>query len=179
MAGFIYHLKPPSLRGDELLPLNQLRVRHPALYDEAFQKYLGREHLTEVKLPRLNCLWNDVLHFAPIHPSLIRKALSAMSSSPILDRMWLKIPVSALSGLPAVYFDSPPSVYGGNYDFEATCFRDFRIEEYSELRDLPKRTLEYYREQLEQEKRPLLFNGVTHVLVKGMVSVVKAEEFVW
>jgi hypothetical protein len=72
MSQFVYHFKPKNMVGDLLIPLNQLRDKHPMTYAEHVTKYKGREKLLEKTIPLLNCLWNDVLHISPIHPQIVR-----------------------------------------------------------------------------------------------------------
>ncbi len=31
----------------------------------------------EQRIPILNCLWNDVLHFSPVHPAKIKQAMTS------------------------------------------------------------------------------------------------------
>jgi hypothetical protein len=175
---YLYHAKPIDLRGDHLLPLNSLRSQYPDLFTHAFSKYLGREHLAEIKLPLLNCLWNDVIHLAPINPAAIRKKLENLGVSTV-PKVWLKFPVSALKDLSAITFDHPPSEYGGNYVFPSTSFKPFDPSNYVELTDLPEAVTEYYRSEVTNGVRPLLFNGLLHILVKGSLPLILAEEIEW
>ena len=176
---FVYHIKPKELRGEGLIPLNSLQHTHPDLYQEHYQKYIGREHLTKVKVPILDCLWNDVVHLSPIHPTQIRTALGAVDPSPIPARKWLKIPISAIQGLPATYFESEPLPFAGNYDFAPSCYRPFCAETYQELEVLPEWTVQYYHSEIAKMRRPLLFNGVPHILVKSIISLEEAQEIYW
>ncbi len=161
------------------MPLNQLQSVHSDLYTEAFKKYSGREHLTQFKLPLLNCLWNDVIHFCPVHPSIIRKELNAISPTLSKDRPWLQIPAESLANLPAIYYRNAPSVYGGVYNFPESCFSPFLASKYEELNALPEWTIEYYREQFKKSQRPLLFNGVPHILVQAHVPLADMTEISW
>ena len=38
-------------------------------------KYVGREHITQQRIPILDCLWNDVLHFSAVNPKEVKQAL--------------------------------------------------------------------------------------------------------
>jgi hypothetical protein len=73
---FIYHLVPKDMRGDILYPLNKLNNVYPDLFKKAAKKYEGRELLRELRIPVLDCLWNDVLHFTAVHPKKIKNALA-------------------------------------------------------------------------------------------------------
>lgn len=72
---YLYHWVPKDLQGDTLFPLNTLKEKYPDLYKKEASKYVGREQIMQDVLPILNCLWNDVLHFSAVHPSLVKEAL--------------------------------------------------------------------------------------------------------
>ena len=63
----IYHLVPRELRGTLLYPLNQLKSVFPDLAAQHFTKYYDRADLPSTPIPPLQCLWNDVLMFSPVH----------------------------------------------------------------------------------------------------------------
>jgi hypothetical protein len=74
---YVYHRVPPDLRGTVLYPLNRLADVHPDLYEELQQNYATRRDIAALRIPPLgNCLWNDVLHFSPVHPARIQAALA-------------------------------------------------------------------------------------------------------
>jgi hypothetical protein len=52
------------------------------------RKYAGREHVLDVRVPLLDCLWNDVLHFT-VHPADVVE-LAAVGLEP-LRRTFLEI----------------------------------------------------------------------------------------
>ena len=63
---YVYHMVPEELKGEYLIPLNELKRVYPNLYREYIQKYKDhtqRENLLTRKIPKLECLWNDVVHF--------------------------------------------------------------------------------------------------------------------
>ena len=68
----LYHLVPQRVVGSRLLPLNQLRESHPALYEAYARKYQGHEHLLKQPVPGLECLWSDVLFLTAVPPDVIR-----------------------------------------------------------------------------------------------------------
>ncbi|MFC1522947.1 hypothetical protein ACFL6Y_11120 [Elusimicrobiota bacterium] len=68
----LYHFKPDNMQGNTLYPLNALKRIFPEMYEEYFKrKYSWRKNLTTVKLPVLDCLWNDVVHFSPIDMGIV------------------------------------------------------------------------------------------------------------
>ncbi|MBI4404513.1 MAG: hypothetical protein HY537_10145 [Deltaproteobacteria bacterium] len=84
----------------------------------------------QVRLPILNCLWNDVLHFSTIHPHLIWNALQesctiagAVAKDVILpERLWYKIPVTKLMTMPAIYFHNRLNNHDERYIFSGNEF---------------------------------------------------------
>jgi hypothetical protein len=71
---YLYHMVPNDMTGSVLQPLNTLKESHPDLYVSKAEKYKGREHLMDIMIPTLECKWNDVLHFSPIHPQELKEA---------------------------------------------------------------------------------------------------------
>lgn len=51
---------------DAIAITNVLKDTKPAIYTAQSKKYLGRERILGAKIPPLNCLWNDVLHFTAV-----------------------------------------------------------------------------------------------------------------
>lgn len=75
----VYHRYPEGLQGSYLHPLNKLRTKLPELYRREVQKYTGREHLMQQRVPLLECLWNDVLHFSPVHREQVAAAYQGVA----------------------------------------------------------------------------------------------------
>jgi hypothetical protein len=175
---YLYHAKPVDLRGTHLLPLSILRSVHTDLFERAFAKYRGRVHLTEVKLPILNCLWNEAIHLTPIDPSLIRKKLESLGLA-TTAKIWLKFPASAIEEASAITFEHPPCEYGEDYSFPVTSFKRFDCDDYSALSEIPDNVMQYYRSEIMCGRRPLLFNGLRHVLVKKPLPLFLSEEVHW
>ena len=134
---FVYHRRPPDLRGEILYPLNALRARYPDAYERQAAKYRGREKLMATPVPPLGLLWNDVLHLAPIHPHLLYRALVACGLSPP-DHSYFAIPVDLLRGRPAtVLIAHDPDLY-----------RPFDPDRYCELGHVPESTLRFLDDEI-------------------------------
>lgn len=70
----LYHMKPFDMRGDVLYPLNAMKDIYPDIYEKQIAKYddhPSRKKLPLRRIPKLDCLWNDVIQCAPVHPHLI------------------------------------------------------------------------------------------------------------
>lgn len=168
---FIYHGRKPGFSGETLYPLNALREHMPEVYAREAKKYEGREWLMSATIPGLEALWNDVVHFSLMHPSLIYQELSRQGfTHHKIAREWFEVPVTALDGRPAVIYkntrkdrsqrDFPP------HEFEPVDPRRIR-----ELSGMPERNRAYYAECLANKSYPLLWAFAPHVLVKSRLDI--------
>ncbi|NIK56109.1 hypothetical protein [Kribbella shirazensis] len=64
-----------DIRGDAILPLNQLRVRYPDVYEREVAKYAARPETLRNPVYPLDCCWADVVFLSPVHPAPIFEAL--------------------------------------------------------------------------------------------------------
>jgi hypothetical protein len=64
-----------DIRGDEILPLNQLRERYPDIYERELAKYAARPETLRNQVYPLSCCWGDVVFLSPVHPAPIFAAL--------------------------------------------------------------------------------------------------------
>lgn len=166
---YVYHLVPPNLEGQILYPLNQLKDRHPALYDAHVSKYTGREFLLTTKISLLNCLWNDVLHFSPVHPEKIRDATLALGWKWQARQCFVVNTESMdFTALNTVYYFSGKTL-------KERFFEPFQVEKLEAMRDLPENTLGYYKQMAKEGTRPLLFAHVPHILHYGQVDITSVE----
>jgi hypothetical protein len=170
-TGYVYHWVPADLQGHILYPLNQLQSIYPSLYVTKAAKYENREAIMQARLPLLNCLWNDVLHFSPVHPSRVQEALAAAG----FGRKRLR------------YYEVDPLAKGFNatndvvllhhrlnlekFELEEADFRVFHPAELSSLGEIPAATRTYYRKMFEQGKRPLVYLYVPHILYQGKLDI--------
>lgn len=56
----VYHMAPRDFIGEVLYSLNALKTHLPEIYETQAQRYAGSEVLMQLKVPLLDCLWNDV-----------------------------------------------------------------------------------------------------------------------
>lgn len=66
------------MTGEALISLNEIKLMHPELYKTYSKKYFDhpeRESLLLKSIPKLNCLWNDVIFLLPLHPYYVYEAL--------------------------------------------------------------------------------------------------------
>lgn len=144
---FVYHWKTDDFKGSELIPLNELKNEHPKIFENAFKKYIGRESLTNYQLPILKCLWNDVIHLAPIHPFIVKRQIEALGGTPRLGIKWFKIPVEKLENTRSIYFQDD-EVFRNDYNFKNAKITQFNVSEYCELTGVPAHTTHYFQREI-------------------------------
>jgi hypothetical protein len=166
----LYHLKRDPFRGSAILPLSHLKTAHPDLHQREAAKYRGRETLMAEMVHPLGCAWNDVVHLSPISPKLIFDALAALGYLAPHRREWWTIPIEIIRGKPSAWFRSRAYYPGETYEFAPTDYEVFDWSTYEELSVIPAQTLKYYRWCIARGDRPLLFNGIPHVLVKNAID---------
>jgi len=178
---FVYHIKSPQLRGTTIYPLNQLRDRHPDLYDLHRAKYAGREALMQCRIPLLDKHWNDVVYLAPVHPYHIKTALLAAGAAPP-DLVWFRIPIERFERLRAVYYtfnsckNAPPS---NVVELDPRDFEWFSASDYRELDAVAPETISDNRERIRLGMRPLILTRTLHVMVDGPIDITGLPVLSW
>lgn len=165
--------------GDVLYPLNRLASVDSDAGAEETKKYEGRKHLMAVRLPILNCLWNDAIHLSPIHPSKIRQALFETGFQDVpLARTFFLIDPKALTPGKAIHFKNSTDT-AGKYDFPDTDFSFFNHAEYQELPDVPIEQRNYFIRMKAEGGRPLLWARTPHVFYQGELNIKNAKIIQW
>ncbi len=163
---YIYHSVPDRMTGDILLPLNQMKHAQPALYREYAQKYRGREAVMEREIPLLNCLWNDVIQFLPLHPAKIftlQRELGLIEAMP--GYRFFQIDLSQLDpNKTVVYFKDAP----GDENVVVKWLREVDL---GALQEVPQATVEYYKSLVGSGELPFNYQFVPHILYLGEVNV--------
>jgi hypothetical protein len=162
---YLYHMVPENMTGETLYPLNSLKSIFPALYEKQAAKYAGREYLMSMKVPLLNCLWNDVLHCTAVNPAEIKQALKEAGDMRGFTRNFFKIDPSLLSVKDTVIYLY--SIDEAGNKFNAKNFIPYHPEDMGNYSKLPSQTKEYYVEEIKKGKKPLLFHLVPHILFRG------------
>jgi len=150
---YLYHRKK-GIKGNTLYPLNELKNIFPEVYGKHIKKYVGREFVMEQKIPKLNCLWNDVLHFSAVHPLEIKKSLAEVGFK-YENVSWdfYEINQSDLDQQKIIVYLYKPEFLGDKFNKENwEIYNPEDIEKYSVL---PKETKEYYKESFEKGESPL------------------------
>lgn len=166
---------PKKMVGQQLIPLNELKKSEPELYTEAIQKYNDhpeRSKLLVKQIPKLDCLWNDVLHFLPIHPSHIYEGLQTLGIRTKTNLLFYEIPVDRLSANQNVIYHYRKE----NYQGPAAPIDPIEIEVFDPMNNtipnrLPTDTLHYFQEEHAKGNRFGMFPYIPHILSLGTVDI--------
>ncbi len=169
---YLYHGVPKHLEGNILYPLNILKDKLPNVYEKEASKYVGRERVKENRIPAFNCLWNDVLHFAAVHPAELKKALveAGMDESKTLSFYQLDPGILNPEDC-IVYLNDKKSEGEKRKAISEEDFTTYNLEDISKYSALKQETKDYYKEQLAQGIKPLMFLFVPHILYRGSVDI--------
>ena len=172
---FVYHLKPENISGTKLYPLSAMEELLPETYARGSDKYIGREKLMEKRLASLGCRWNDVIHLSPISPALIWDGYMRAGGLWKRTLEWFKIPVESLADMPVAWYFSPPrdqNISHNKSEIPIEYCPLFNWKEYKEIGELPKDTIAYYKQTIDEGRGTLLFVGIPHVLVRGSIETI-------
>ena len=173
---YLYHIMPKDMKGNLLYPLNELKNKYPKIYKEQIKKYKNREQLLKVKIPILNCLWNDVVHLTAVNPKKISKALEKAGSKYIKGKwLWFKINPNKLIKEKAIIFIYKNRKKEKERRNDRDNFTEFNIPNLSKYNKISRHTLGYYKREIKEGRKPLIFHLVSHILYKGAINIKKAE----
>ncbi len=159
---------PRNMKGEFLYPLNKMKKIYPEIYKED----IGRERIMQIKIPYLNCKWNDCIHLTSVNPKKIVKALMEAGSPPIKDMKWFKINPSILEGKKLIEYIYLEDVKKRNSPEGFKRYENKDLKEYSKM---PKGTKIYYKNKFESKEKPLLFHLIPHILYKDKIPINKME----
>jgi hypothetical protein len=178
---FVYHMKPFDMRGEVLHPLNALKDRYPDVYEKQIAKYgddPGRKKLPQRRIPKLDCLWNNVIQCAPIHPHHIYRAITERGLQLPERIAFYKIPVAKFAHLPTViYYSQMKQSVVETLPDDAIEWFDF--DTYAELTELPDDALAWYDELQRKGTAFGHFVGIPHVLIQGPIDIGDVEVIYW
>ena len=167
---YAYHGAPKQMVGHKLVPLNQMRDTHPDLYALHRAKYKRREEVLERQIPLLDCLWNDVIQFLPLHPSKIFKLqleLGLISELP--SYKFFEINTSLFdSNKAVVFFKSAP----GEENIEVKWLKDVDL---TAIQEIPQATVDYYKTLAGTGELPFNYQFIPHIVYKGSIDVSKMQ----
>lgn len=163
----LYHmlLRGERLRDNTLYTLNDLKLKHPDLYDLHVAKYSDRPHILEQRFSYLDCGWSDVVFLCPVHPDEVCMALARHHGRSVPRFPFQTIPVADLDPekLAIWLFRSRT--------FDPTDVMPFDKATLQELQNIPVATLTYFEEQRAKKEPALFFVHIPHVLCKGSIDM--------
>ncbi|GAA1936320.1 hypothetical protein [Kitasatospora viridis] len=88
VQGTLYHTAVSAPRGEELLPLADLRSAWPDLHRRHLAKYRGREHRLRERVLPLDCTWSEVVFLSPLDSTVLFEALRESGRAVSPPPMW-------------------------------------------------------------------------------------------
>ncbi|WP_215534987.1 group-specific protein [Ureibacillus chungkukjangi] len=173
---------PKSMVGENLISLNEMKLSEPTLYENYAKKYFDhpdRPKLLAKSVPKLNCLWNDVIFLLPLHPYYIYEALNSIGSSVKKDLMFYKIPTERLlENKNAVFLYSKEKDNGPASEIPEDEVELIDIISYEECSSLPVDTYEYFKEGHKNGSQMGMFVYIPHILSLGSINVKDVERVI-
>lgn len=167
---FVYHHVPDPMIGTKLIPLNQMDSDMSKIKADNLKKYEGREEILERPVPLLNCLWNDVLQFTPVHPQKVFELQVEMGLIPkVHDANFFEIPVELLDpDKTAVFFKTAP----GEENITVKWLKDV---DFQSLTEIPEATINYFKSLIGTGELPFNYQFIPHILYKGTLDISNIE----
>ena len=167
---YLYHGIPEDMKGDSLIPLNEMMSVDPELRAKYLEKYKGREEILERKIPLLDCLWNDVVQLLPLHPKKLfelQQQLGIVEEIP--DYSYYQIDVSQLDpNKTVIYFKTAV----GEENVTVKWLSDVNLDD---LQNIPPATVDYYKSMTGTGEPVFNYQFVPHIVHKGKVDVSNAK----
>ena len=164
----LFHTVPNQMLGTVLYPLNELARVDRSVWERERAKYVGREHVLELRVPPLECLWNDVLHLSPVHPADIVAELRAVGLEPLRSRFFEIDPASLDTARAVVFVNRRAST---SREIDASQWLPFEPDSIPALAGFNEASRRYYRECAETGTRPRPWAHLPHIFHRGALDV--------
>jgi len=166
MKYYFYHGVPEKMIGTKLIPLNEMELIDSDLKVKYLEKYKGREEILERKIPLLDCLWNDVVQFLPLHPRKIFELQKELGLIPEVPKYkYFEINSSLFDpAKTAVYFKDAP----GEENSHTEWLSDVDL---SSVQEVPVATINYFKSLVGTGEMPFNYQFAPHVLYKGIIDI--------
>lgn len=171
---YVYHLIPKNFVGNVLFPLNRLKDSLPETYLSQAAKYAGREKMLERQIPKLNCLWNDVLHCSSLNPRILFEHLESIGLGSYSGTKWYKIPCSVLENVPVAIYRAPAEPRK-NLTLVDGDIELFNLMSWEEPSSLSVQAIDYFAKCKSEKTTLFAFQFIPHVLIKAQIDVTRLE----
>jgi len=182
MSKYVYHMVPQGFFGETLYPLNDLKIINKEIYQSQIAKYQDhpyRRTLPSRRIPKLGCLWNDVVHFSPVNPRMVFDTWLSLGVA-LSGVEWFAIPIENLpEGKTAIYHYRPENFSTDRSEELEDEYSLLSLDDYEELTELRRETIEFYRDWIAQGRKGAFFAFVPHILAQAPVRVEGAKRFCW
>ncbi len=180
---YIYHGVPNNFEGKILYPLFSLRENFPSLFDAEIKKYDDhpkRKELPFKRISKLNCPRGEVLHFSPIHPTLIFQALKTVFPDGNRSVKFFKIPIIRAQGLSIALFDMNREGYEFGIEDPDHVFDLVSVESYREIKVVPQEAYTFFNEWKERGERGApAWGKIPHIFIRGPINVTECDIIDW
>lgn len=173
---YVYHAVPEIVEGKHLYPLNQLKDKYPEIYKKSLGKYSGREWVLEAKIERLDCTFKDILNLTPVCPVKLKLSwvnlFSSKLSFPFSHFYRFSAEDIGLNEMNSCFFIEKKERVNG---INKNLVEYFSKESLGKYNEINRDTIRYYKKCLRDNRTPLVFAHVPHVLFKGAIPLFKGE----
>lgn len=180
---YVYHMVPKEMKGDLLLSLNTLKEIYPELYETYTKKYFDhpdRKNLLSKSIPKLDCLWNDVIFLNSLHPYYVYKAFDELGIKVKKDLLFYKIPTKELKdNKNAIYFYRKKNFKGPAAEIPAEEIEVINLSNYPACEELPSDTSDYFKEEHSKGVQFGMFAYIPHIISLGDINISNASVINW
>jgi hypothetical protein len=146
-----------------------LREAYPAAFEMHVEKYIGRQRLMREVIPRLDCLWNDVLFMIAVSPKDFCKAYYGAGFPRLKPMRFFRIDPQAL-------VERDIEVLTGMGVNQPRGYARYSHDDLSSYAAIPSATYAYWEsERLIGNYRPFLWMHIPHILYKGTIDTSELE----
>ncbi len=130
-------------------------------------------------IPKLDCRWNDVLHFTIIHPHDIYKELIEAGYELGKPVIFFEVPLERLASSPRAVYHTPSPILEERSFSVANQAPDLVIDPNMvqlpgeidfTYPTFPAHTKAYFQFERQHGRSPLLFNGLPHFLLQASLE---------
>ncbi|WP_234447832.1 group-specific protein [Viridibacillus soli] len=143
-------------------------------------EYSNRKQLLQRAIPKLNCLWADVIFLLPLNPYHVFVVLTSLGISVKHNVMFYKIPIQRLNdNINAIYFYDKEHYQGPTAPIPNEEIELISLKEYVELDSIPIDTIMYFKKEHEKGRNFGMFAYIPHILTLGNINLSNLEVVNW